>query len=168
MRLALNMGKMATWGFSSTAIEETQQLIQNHCAEVREEKNREVEFPVYSTVMAAVERHTAMGYNNHTAGCLQYQNGTTKNLQTCWRRKRTGANSTLKTFFTRKPPLPPGDTDGKESYEMERMTSGCVYTHSLLPKTQFLNPNAYAKDSKRDKDFIPDLLSTLSAVWKYH
>jgi hypothetical protein len=36
--------------------------------------------------------------------------------------------------------------------------------HSPLPNTQFLNHNAFAKDSKHDKDFIPDLLSTPSAA----
>jgi len=36
-----------------------------------------------------------------------------------------------------------------------------MYMHSPLSNTQFLNHNAFAKESKRDKDFIPDLLSTL-------
>jgi hypothetical protein len=36
--------------------------------------------------------------------------------------------------------------------------------HSPLPNTQFFNHNAFAKNGKRDKDFIPDLLSTLSAA----
>jgi len=66
------------------------------------------------------------------------------------------------------PPVPPCDTDGNESYEIECMPSKCVYLHCPLPKTQFLNQNAYAKDSKHDKDCIPDLLRTLSAAWKYH
>jgi len=57
--------------------------------------------------------------------------------------------------------------DGNESYEMEGMPSRCVYIHSALPNTQIFNHNEYAKDSKFDKAFIQDLLSTLSAVWKY-
>jgi hypothetical protein len=39
--------------------------------------------------------------------------------------------------------------------------------HSPLPNTQYSNHNAFAKDSQRNKDFIPDLLSTPSAAWKY-
>jgi len=39
--------------------------------------------------------------------------------------------------------------------------------HSPLPNTQFFNHDAFAKEIKRDEDFIPDLLSILSAVWKY-
>jgi len=39
--------------------------------------------------------------------------------------------------------------------------------HSPLPNTQFFNHNEFAKDYQRDKDFIPDLLRTLSAAWKY-
>jgi len=64
-------------------------------------------------------------------------------------------------------PAPPGDTDGNESYEIEGMPSRCVYIHSLHSNTQYFNHNAYAKDCKCDKDFISDLLSTLSAAWKY-
>jgi hypothetical protein len=66
------------------------------------------------------------------------------------------------------PPAPTGDTEGNESYEIEGMPSRCVYMRSPLPNTQFFNHNAFAKDSKRDKECIPDLLSTLSAAWKYH
>jgi hypothetical protein len=39
--------------------------------------------------------------------------------------------------------------------------------HSPFPNTQFFNHNAFAKDNKHDKDFISDLLSTLSAEGKY-
>jgi hypothetical protein len=65
------------------------------------------------------------------------------------------------------PPAPTGDPEGNASYEIDGMPSSCVYMHSPLPNTQFFNHNAFAKDSKRDKDFIPDLLSTPSAGWKY-
>jgi hypothetical protein len=63
--------------------------------------------------------------------------------------------------------VPPGDAEGNERDEIEGMASSCVYMHSPHPKTQFFNHNAFAKDSKCDKDFIPDLLSTLSGAWKY-
>jgi hypothetical protein len=64
-------------------------------------------------------------------------------------------------------PDAPGDAEGDESYEIEGMPSRCVYMHSPLPNTQFFHHNVFAKDSKCDKDFIPDVLSTLSAAWKY-
>jgi len=174
MRLALNMAKMAKGGFLLAAIEETQQLIKKPCAEVREEKKWGVEFPGHKELKAAIERHPAMVDRNHTAGCLPCQNGTSKNPQTRWRRKVTGAPPPQPAAPPpeRPPPpgmarAPPGVTDGYESYEIEGMPSMCVYLHSPHPNTQFFNHNAYAKDSKRDKDCIPDILSTLSAVWKY-
>jgi len=64
--------------------------------------------------------------------------------------------------------VPPGEAEANENYEIEGMLSRCVYMHAPLPNIQFLNDNTFAKNSKRDKDFIPDLLSTLSAAWKYH
>jgi hypothetical protein len=91
MHLALNMAKMAKGGFSRAAIEETQQLIKKPCAKVREEKKRGIEFPGHQKVKAAMERHPAIVYKNHTAGCLPCQNGTAKNPVTRWRRKGTTA-----------------------------------------------------------------------------
>jgi hypothetical protein len=115
-----------------------------------------------------MERHLAMVYKNHTAGCLPCQNGTANNLQTCWRRKGTGAPPPeLAAPPPGTPHAPPGDTEGNESYEIKGMPSRCVYMHSPLSNTQFFNHNAFAKDSKCNKDFIPDLLSTQSAAWNY-
>jgi len=174
MRLALNMAKMAKGGFSRAAVEETQQLITKSRAEVREEKKRGAKFPGHQKVKATIERHPAMVYKNHTAGCHSFQNGTAKNPQTRWRRNGTAASPPEpaaplpgRQFPPGMPPAPPRDTEGNECYKMEGMPSRCVYMHSPLPITQFFNHNAFAKDSKRDKDFIPDLLSTLSAAWKY-
>jgi len=45
LHLALNLATMAKCGFSCAAIEETQYLIKNPRAEVREGKKRGVEFP---------------------------------------------------------------------------------------------------------------------------
>jgi hypothetical protein len=47
------------------------------------------------------------------------------------------------------------------------MPSRCVYMHSPLANPQFSKHNAFAKDRKDNKDCVPDLLSTLSAAWKY-
>jgi hypothetical protein len=62
------------------------------------------------------------------------------------------------------PPAPPGEAEGNERDEKEGMPSRCVYMHSPLPNTQFFNHNAFTKESKHHQDFIPDLLSTLSAA----
>jgi len=168
MRLALNMAKMAKGGFSRAAIEETQQLIQKPRAEVREEKQRGVEFPGHQKVKAAMERHPAMVYKNHTADCLPCQNGSAKNLVTRWRRKETAAPPPEPAAPPPgMPPAPPGAAEGNGRDEIQGMPSSCVYMHSPLPNTQFFNHNAFAKESKRDNDFIPDLLSTKSAAWKY-
>jgi len=163
------MATMAKGGISRAAIEETQQLTKKPRAEVREEKKRGVEFPGHQKVKAAMVRLPAMVYKNHTAGCLPCQNGTAKNPVTHWRCKVTAAPSPEPAApLPRTPPVPPGDTGGNEEDEIEGMPSRCVYMHSPLPNTEFFNHNAFAKESKRDKHFIPDLLSTLSAAWKYH
>jgi hypothetical protein len=180
MRVALNMANTAKGGFSHARVEETQQLIKKPSAEVREEQKRGVEFPGHKKVKAIMERHPAMVYKNHTAGSLPCQNGTAKNPQTRWRRKGSAAPpSELAAPLPGRSsppgrPSPPGtphasplDTEENESYKIEGMSSRCVYMHSPLRNTQFFNHIAFAKDSKRDKAFIPDLLSTLSATWKY-
>jgi hypothetical protein len=174
MRLALNMAKMAKSRFSRAAIEEMQQLIKKPRADVREEKNRGVEFPGHQKVKAAMERHPAMVYKNHTAGCLPCENVTAKNPQTCWRGNETAAPpaepaAPLPGWLSPPgtPPAPIGDAEGNDSYEIAGKPFSCVYMHSPFPNTQFFNHNAFTKDSKRDKNFIPDLLGTLSAAWKY-
>jgi hypothetical protein len=168
MRLALNMAKIAKGWFSRATIKEAQQLIKKPRAEVPEEKKRGVVFPGYQKVKAEMERHPAIVYKNHTAGCLPCQNGSAKNPVACWRRKGTAVPTPdLAAHPPGTPPAPSGDTEGNESYAIEGMLSRCVYMHSPLPNTEFFNYNAFAKESKRDKDFIPELPSTLSAVWKY-
>ena len=91
MRLALNKAKMAAEGFLRTAIEETQQLIKNPRAKVREEKKWGVVVPGHNEVKAAMERHPAMVWENQKDGCLPCPNGTAKNPQTRWRPKGMGA-----------------------------------------------------------------------------
>ena len=175
MHLALNIAKIAKGGFLRTAQEKTQQLIKKPCAEVREGRKRGVEFPRHQQKKAVIERHLAMIYKNHKDGCLPCQNGTAKNLQTCWRRKGTGVSPPEAAAHTPgtppppgTPPAPPGDTDGHESYEIEGKPSMYVYIHSPLPNTHFVNHNVYVKDSKHKKHFIPNLLIILSAAWKYY
>jgi hypothetical protein len=168
MQLGLTMAKIAKGGFSDDAIEEKQQLINKPGGKDREEKKRGVEFAGHQKVKPAVERHPAMVYKSLTARCLPCQNGTAKIPETRWRRKGTAAPPPDPA--APRPgmaPAPPGDAQGNECYEIEGMQSRCVYMDSPLPNTEFVNHNAFAKESKRDKDFIPDLLSTLSDAWKY-
>jgi hypothetical protein len=165
MHLALNMGKMAKGMFSHSAIEEMQQLIKTPRAEVQEEKKQRVAFPGHQQVKAAIPRHPAMVYKNHMAGCFPCQNSTAKNPQTRCRRKGTAPPPAEPAAPPpRMPPVPPGDAEGNESYAIEGMPSRCVYMQSPLPNTQCFNHNAFAKDSKHNKHFIPDFLSTLSAA----
>jgi hypothetical protein len=115
-----------------------------------------------------MERHPAMRYKNQTPGCLPSQNGTPKNPATRWTCKRTAAPPPEPAAPSPgTPPAAAGDAEGNENYGIESMPFRCVYMHSPLPNTQVFNHNAFAKESKHDKDFIPDLLSTLSAAWKY-
>jgi hypothetical protein len=112
-----------------------------------------------------MERHPAMFYKNHTAGCLPCQNGTEKSLQTRWRSKRTASPPPEPAAPPPGTPhAPPGDAEGNECYVTEGMPSRCVYMHSPLRNTELFDHNAFAKESKPDEDFIPDLLSTLSAA----
>jgi len=168
VRLALNIAKMSTRGLSRATIEETQQLIETPCAKVREEKKRGVESPVHQRVNAAMERHPAMVHKNFMAGVLPCQHGTATNQVSRWRRIETAAPPPAPAAPPPgMPPAPPCDAEGNERYEIESKQSWCVYMHSPLPNTRFFNHNAFAKESKCDQDFIPELLSTLSAAWIY-
>jgi hypothetical protein len=73
---------MAKEGISRARFEETKYLIKKTHAEVREEKKRGVEFPGHNWVKPVIQRHPAMLRQIQTSGCLPYQNGTAKNLQT--------------------------------------------------------------------------------------
>jgi len=57
------------------------------------------------------------------------------------------------------PCVPPGGNQSAQNSEVKGVPPGYVYIHTPLPNAQFLNLDAYAKDCKRDKDFIPDLLT---------
>ena len=91
MCLALNMATMAKEGFSHAAIDKPKCLMKKPCAELRTKIPLGVEFAGHKKVKTAMQRHPAMLHQNHTSGCLTYQNATAKNLHTLWRRKQSGA-----------------------------------------------------------------------------
>jgi len=159
---------MTKGGFSRAAIEETSILIKKPWAEVRDQMKSGVEFPGHEQVEAAMRRHPAMLRENQTDGWLSCQNGTSQNPQTCWRCKGTGAPRPerlrqLTPQPTPHPPeMPPAPTGNNAAAHLSEMDGGpprYVYIHSPLPRAQFFNLNAYAKDCKCDKDFYPDLLT---------
>jgi hypothetical protein len=107
MRLELNMAKTATGGFSHNVIEETQFLIENPCAKVRDKKKLIVGFTGRKMVKATIERHPAMLCQNHTASCLPCQNGTAINPQIRWRLKGSCASPSDRCRHLTAVPMPP-------------------------------------------------------------
>jgi len=165
MRLALNMAKMAKEGFSCAAIEETKYLIKKSRAKVREGTMRGVEFPGHKTVKAAIQRHPAMLRQNQTSGCLSCHNGTGKNPQTCWTRKRTGAPPPTQGRESIPEPTPPppgmphaptGNTSGAQPAEIINLPAGYTYLHTALPCAEDFEDD---EDTKHDTDFDPDMLT---------
>jgi len=168
MHLALNMAKMAKWGFSRAPIEETQFLIKKPPVEVQEEKKWGVEYPGHKHVKVTMERHPAMLWENQMDGCLPFQNGTSQIAQTRWRCKGTSAPPPERLRQPTPEPTPhppemplvlPGNKEAAHLSQIEGVQPGYVYIHTPLPSVQFFNHDAYAKDRKRDKDFDPDLLT---------
>jgi len=165
MRLALNMAKMAKDGFSRAAIEETKYLIKKARAEVREMKQRGIEFPGHKQVKAAIQRHPAMLRHNQTPSCLPCQNGTAKNPQTRWRRKGTGAPPPARRRVQTPEPTPPppgtpltptGNTSGALPSEIVNLPAGYTYSHTALPCVEFFEDD---EDTEHDTDFDPDMLT---------
>jgi len=78
--LPSKMAKMAIGEFLCAAIKEVQQQTKKPLIEVQEEKKCRVEFLGHNLVKAATERHPAIVYKYHMAGCLSCQNGTAKML----------------------------------------------------------------------------------------
>jgi len=174
MRLALNMGKMAKVRFSRSALEETQYLIKKPPAEVREGKKGGVKFPGHKKVMAGMERHRAMICQNHKDGCLPCQNGTSRNPQTRWRHKDTGAPPPVQPRHETSdptpslpgtpsppgtPPAPSGPIQGTHRLQTNNLPVANADSHVPLPKTQPINLDALAEDSLNNEDFDPELLT---------
>jgi len=160
MHLPMNMAEIAVGGFLPTAIAEMQHLMKKPCARVRAEKKWEVEFPRHREVNAPMESHPAMVHENQTDVRLPYHNGTAKHLQTPWRGNGMGAPPPEPATPSQwRAPAPAADTEGAHSYEIGGVPPGYVYIHTPLPRSQLFDLDAYSKDRKHVKDFIPDLLT---------
>jgi len=91
--------------------------------------------------------------------CLPCHICKAKNLQTSWRCKETAAPPPepipppLET-----PPAPPGDTEAVQGFQFNSVPPRYVYMHTPLASTQWFNLDAYTKNRKHDKDFVPNLL----------
>ena len=177
MLLALNMAKMAKRGFLRTTRAETQYLIKKPCAEVREENKQGVEFRGHNKMKAAIERHPAMLRQNHSAGCLSWQNRTVKNPQTHWKRKGTDApppnwrrEPTLEPTPALHgiPPTPSGNISGAQSSQISILPAGYTYSHSSLPCAESVFVNAPAQDNQNDTDFNPDMLTDQITATDYY
>jgi len=164
MRLALNMAKMAKEGFSRAAIKETKDLIEQPRAEVREQKKRGVEFPWHKKVKVAIQGHPAMLRQNQTAGCLPCQNGTSKNPQTRWRCKGTGApppDGRREPTPEQTQPLPgtplapTGNTSGVQPSQIQHLTAGYADSNTALPCAECFND----EETEHDMHFDPDMLT---------
>jgi len=56
------------------------------------------------------------------------------------------------------PPAPPSDYEVAHGSQVNGVPPAYVYIPTPLPHDQFLNLDAYTKDRKHNKDFLPDLL----------
>jgi len=99
---------------------------------------------------------------------LSEESADTLEEQREWRTStRTGGTSTWNATSGRNTPCATSwDWRRQKLWNRMYAIQVCVYTFSSS-QHQFFNHDAYTKVCKHDKDFIPDLLSTLSAVWKY-
>ena len=103
-----------------------------------------------------------------TNGCLPCHTGTAMNLQTCSRRKETGAPPPgqhiqpipdLTPFLPRTQYAPPGDNKLARRSLTDTLPPGYVCSHTLLPNSQFCYHDAYAQDSQHDTEYNRDMLT---------
>jgi hypothetical protein len=165
MLLELNMAKMTKEGFSNAAINETKYLIKTPGAKVREETKWGVESPGHKTLKIVIQRHPAMLRQNHTSGCLPCQNGTTKNPQSCWRLRGTGApppdqcrepTPEPTPLLPGMPPAPTGNTSRAQCSQIVNLQVGYSDSHRAVPCGEFYDDD---KNTRYDTNFDPDMLT---------
>jgi len=156
----LEHSQMTTGVFSCAAIKVTQYLIEYPCANVRYEKMWGVEFPGHGIVEAGIEWHPTMVCVNEMDGCLPWENGTGKNLQTLKRHQGMGAPPIeLTPPPTRMPHAPPGKNEQAQSSKEDSVPPRHVYIRTHLLKFQFFNLDTCANNHLHDYDCVPDLLT---------
>jgi len=174
MRLALNMPKMANWGFLYAAIEDMKYLIKKPRTEVREEKKQGVEFPGHETVKAEIERHPVVLRHNPKDGCLICPHVSAMNPQTHLRCKRSGTpppewcrQMTTEPMppLPAMPPLPgmplvlPRTNARAECSKIDIGLAGYTYSHTSLSGAELFTLDSSAQDSQYDTDFDQDMLT---------
>jgi len=109
-----------------------------------------------------------MLHQNHMARCLFCQKGITKNFQTRWRGKGTGAPAPDRCgqptpeptpTVPGTPHTPTGDISRAERSQIANLPAGYVYSLPYLPCAEFFTLDASAQDSQQDTDFDPDMLT---------
>jgi len=115
-----------------------------------------------------MNRHPAMFLQNQTDGNLHCPNRTAKNPHTCWKYNASDNPppgllrlATLDPIppLPRTPTVPLCNSKGAQHSHINNLLPGYVNSHAPLRNAQFFNLEAYAKNSKRDKECIPDLLT---------
>jgi len=176
MRLATNMAKMCKCQFSHTTIHETQYRIKNPDAEVREQMEWCIELPGYQQFNAVIARHQAIVCQNLIAGCPPCENGTEKNLETCWPQKRTGVP--LPTQCRQPTPEPPPEplpeptpllpgtpptmtshTSGNSLSKTVNMPGRYSFLHTSLPSSKSVTLDVSAQDRQSDAEFDPEMMT---------
>jgi len=159
---------MVTGGFLGSTVEEMLYVIMRPRAEVREGMKRGAECPGHKQLKAAIVRHPAMLYQNHTPGFLPSQDGNTQNPLTCWRRKGTSAPPPDQRRQRTPEPMPPlpgtppaptGNNCRAQHSHIDNLPARYVYSYSSLNCAESFTLDAYAQDSQHHKDFNPDMLT---------
>jgi hypothetical protein len=162
------MAKIAKGDFAHASLEETQFLIKKSCANVWEEKKREVEIPGHKTLKAAVESHPAMLRQNHMARCLPCHNGTAKNPQTRCRYTGTGPPQPNRHRQLTPEPMPPrsgtphaptGNTSSAQHSPIVHLAARYAHSHISLPRAELFTLDPSTQDSQHDTEFDPDILT---------
>jgi len=168
MHLASNMAITANEGYSHTALEQYQLVIMKCHTKVWEERIQGAQLAVDRMVTGVIERHPAMVCENQTDGCLPCHIATPRNPQTWWRCKVTSASQPdwcriliqePTAPASGMPPAPPCENQWAPVSSIGDVPPEDAYIATPHWNSQFFNHDADGKDSKREKDFIPDLLT---------
>jgi hypothetical protein len=57
------------------------------------------------------------------------------------------------------PPAPVSENEVGKVFQIKVVPPEYVYIHTVLPNSEVFNVDVYGKDTKRNTDYIPDLLT---------